>query len=221
MTRRTLALLLPLVVSGCVSVRTVDVAPTPEAVAGFVAVTLGDSPAGQLSSIPGDSVLAVWYASDPRRLTSAVHRRAGRAFVDLDRVETFVVGGRLVDVFVYPSDGQARRAANGIQEAFGFTPLDQVDPTLRGDYYVSGPLVVRVLTPALDETVSFDLDNGLGRPWFSGYSSSFATYRNRLSRHGLYSYDRAQAEAAIAEVAAIMQARERANAEPSSSSTSL
>ena len=163
--RFALATLLAASLAGCVSVRTVDVAPTPEAVAGFVASALNGSTPERISVVPADSVDEVWYATYPESRTYGVRSRTTQALTALDRVETFLADDVLVDVFVYRTGEDARFSVRKLVRAFGFRPLDQRYPNAGGSYYVNGPFVVRVLTSALRyDLQTYALDDGLGRP---------------------------------------------------------
>ena len=177
MASRFFAAVFSLFLAGCVSVRTVEVAPSPNAVAGFVASTLGEGEPRRTAVVPADSVLETWYASDLNRRARGVRPGMGRALAALDRVETFSTPRALVEVFVYGDEDQATQASRGILEAFGYGPLHSLGGNSGGDYYVTGPLVVRVLARGPSEAMSLALDDGLGRP---RYSMPPSRYRARV-----------------------------------------
>ncbi len=174
---RVLPLAIPfLILAGCASVRTLDLDPTPEAVASFVAGALDERAFERVSVIPADSVLERWYTSDLRRQRRTRPVFKTRGLLVLDRVGTFAVGPALVDVFVYPTGRDAQLGVQGLQGSFGRQPLEGVLLSAQADYYVTGSLVVRVVTSddLLDDT-SYALDNGLGRPL---YRTSRRSYLN-------------------------------------------
>lgn len=158
-----LRLALVLALSACTSVRTVEVAPTPDAVAAFVADAT-EAPAPELvGTLPPGSVRAVWLAASEGRRTSPNVVTLRRALDRLESVSTYVVGAQTVDVFAYPDVTAAKLAVPGLRSMFGRSPLQVVVPA-EGAYYQHGPLVVRVLRPLGASDRAYLLDDGLGRP---------------------------------------------------------
>ena len=225
MSHRYLAPFLLLVLAGCVSVRTVDVLPTPGAVANFVAATLGDAPAERIATIPGDSLLTVWHASDPRRLTRTFRHSAGRSFRDLDRVETFEAGGALVDVFVYSTPSEARRSVRRLASVFGAEPLGGFAGPVRTSYFVDGAFMVRVIAAPHQSDAVHALHGGLGRPRIDRYSDrpAFSRMYETLGNNDSYyggsygdgGFRRAEWRENAQRVKAIIDARESSNVDNS------
>ncbi len=192
------------------SIRSVEVAPTPDAVATFVAETFDVGPVERLETVPGTQVFTRIVQTWPSLLhTLRMLTPDTRA---LDRVETYSTDGQLVEVYVFETDVAAKRVAPDLASTFSGLPVTRAE-IADSQYYIHGRLVVRVLTVPGTDNLSYRLDDGLGQPWTAGeWTSSRPTAWRASGRTAHQAYELSELREAIQRVASISAAREDATA---------